>query len=42
MGFGRAALMWRLGVPLPNIIMLALFWKRTPSLQKEEPRDGNT
>jgi hypothetical protein len=27
MGFGRGALMiWLLGVPLPIIILLALFW----------------
>jgi hypothetical protein len=26
MGFGRGALLWLLGVPLPIIILLALFW----------------
>jgi hypothetical protein len=26
MGFGRGALHWLLGVPLPIIILLALFW----------------
>jgi hypothetical protein len=26
MGFGRGALLWLLGVPLPIIIILALFW----------------
>jgi hypothetical protein len=26
MGFGRGALLWLLGVPLPVIILLALFW----------------
>jgi hypothetical protein len=26
MGFGRGALLWLLGVPLPLIILLALFW----------------
>ncbi|HZP76606.1 MAG TPA: hypothetical protein VFB45_10720 [Pseudolabrys sp.] len=26
MGFGRGALLWLLGVPLPVIIILALFW----------------
>jgi hypothetical protein len=26
MGFGRGALLWILGVPLPIIILLALFW----------------
>jgi len=27
MGFGRGALLWLLGVPLPVIILLALFWR---------------
>ena len=26
MGFGRGALLWLLGVPLPIVILLALFW----------------
>jgi hypothetical protein len=26
MGFGRGALLWLLGIPLP-IILLALFWR---------------
>jgi hypothetical protein len=26
MGFGRGALLWLLGVPIPVIILLALFW----------------
>jgi hypothetical protein len=26
MGFGRGALLWLLGVPLPIIILLALLW----------------
>jgi hypothetical protein len=26
MGFGRGALLWLLGIPLPIIILLALFW----------------
>jgi hypothetical protein len=26
MGFGRGALLWLLGVPLPIILLLALFW----------------
>jgi hypothetical protein len=26
MGFGRGLLLWLLGVPLPIIILLALFW----------------
>jgi hypothetical protein len=26
MGFGRGALLWLVGVPLPIIILLALFW----------------
>jgi hypothetical protein len=26
MGFGRSALLWLLGVPIPIIILLALFW----------------
>lgn len=27
MGFGRGALLWLIGVPLPIIILLALFWR---------------
>ena len=26
MGFGRGVLLWILGVPIPIIILLALFW----------------
>jgi hypothetical protein len=26
MGFGRVALLWFLGIPLPIVILLALFW----------------
>jgi len=26
MGFGRGALLWLLGIPIPIIIILALFW----------------
>ena len=26
MGFGKGALLWLIGVPLPIIILLALFW----------------
>jgi len=26
MGLGRGALLWLLGVPIPVIILLALFW----------------
>jgi hypothetical protein len=26
MGFGRGVLFWLLGVPIPIIILLALFW----------------
>jgi hypothetical protein len=26
MGFGRGILLWLLGIPLPIIILLALFW----------------
>lgn len=28
MGFGRGALFWLLGIPLPIIILLAIFWHR--------------
>jgi len=28
MGFGRGALLWLIGIPLPIIILLALFWHR--------------
>jgi hypothetical protein len=26
MGFGRGALLWMLGIPLPIVLLLALFW----------------
>ena len=26
MGFGRGALLWLLGIPLPIILLLAFFW----------------
>jgi hypothetical protein len=26
MGFGRGVLLWLLGVPIPIIILIALFW----------------
>jgi len=26
MGFGKGMLLWLLGIPLPIIILLALFW----------------
>jgi hypothetical protein len=26
MGFGRGLLLWLIGIPLPIIILLALFW----------------
>jgi hypothetical protein len=26
MGFGRGALLWLLGIPLPIILLIALFW----------------
>jgi hypothetical protein len=27
MGFGKGALLWLRGIPLPIIILLALFWR---------------
>jgi hypothetical protein len=27
MGFGRGLLLWILGIPLPIILLLALFWR---------------
>jgi hypothetical protein len=27
MGFGRGILFWLLGIPLPIIILLAIFWR---------------
>jgi hypothetical protein len=27
MGFGKGALLWMLGIPLPIILLLALFWR---------------
>ena len=26
MGFGKGALLWLIGIPLPIILLLALFW----------------
>jgi len=26
MGFGKGALLWLLGIPLPIILLLAVFW----------------
>jgi hypothetical protein len=27
LGFGKGALLWLLGIPLPIILLLALFWR---------------
>jgi len=27
MGFGKGALLWLIGIPLPIIILLAIFWR---------------
>jgi hypothetical protein len=27
MGLGRGALLWMLGIPLPIVLLLALFWR---------------
>jgi len=27
LGFGKGALLWMLGIPLPIILLLALFWR---------------
>jgi len=27
MGFGKGILLWMIGIPLPIIILLALFWR---------------
>jgi hypothetical protein len=27
MGFGRGLLLWLLGIPIPIIILLAIFWQ---------------
>jgi len=27
MGFGRGILLWIIGIPLPIILLLALFWR---------------
>jgi hypothetical protein len=27
MSFGKGALLWMLGIPLPFILLLALFWR---------------
>jgi hypothetical protein len=29
MGFGRGVLFWLLGIPIPIIILLALFWHQS-------------
>jgi len=42
MGFGRGALLWLLGIPLPIILLLALFWhhRAVPSENMKAPRDA--
>ncbi len=27
LGFGRGLLLWMLGIPLPVVLLLALFWR---------------
>jgi hypothetical protein len=27
MGFGKGALLWMIGIPLPIILLLTLFWR---------------
>lgn len=27
LGFGRGLLLWMLGIPLPIVLLLALFWR---------------
>jgi hypothetical protein len=27
LGFGRGLLLWMLGIPLPFVLLLALFWR---------------
>jgi len=43
MGFGRGALLWLLGVPLPIILLLALFWHHwaVPS-ERKSPGDAGS
>jgi hypothetical protein len=36
MGFGRGVLFWLLGVPIPIIILLALFWHHLPARRELE------
>jgi len=40
MGFGRGALLWLLGVPLPIIILLALFWHHWHATQSHRAAQG--
>jgi len=44
MGFGRGALLWLLGVPLPIILLLALFWHHwaAPSERKSPRGDAGS
>jgi hypothetical protein len=34
MGFGKGALLWLIGVPLPIILLLAVFMHHWPSLSE--------
>jgi len=36
MGFGRGVLLWLLGIPIPIILLLALFWHHW--LRSKEPQ----
>ncbi|MEY9399570.1 hypothetical protein ABIF66_010356 [Bradyrhizobium japonicum] len=36
MGFGRGALLWLLGVPLPIVLLLALFWHHKHDPEKRD------
>jgi hypothetical protein len=36
MGFGRGALVWLLGVPLPFVLLLEIFWHHLAQFQGME------
>jgi len=38
MGFGRGILLWLIGIPLPIIILLALFWRWREMTHARRPR----
>ena len=37
MGLGRGALLWLIGIPVPIIILLALFWRYPDKTVRNDP-----